>query len=244
MPRKKSGGEEMRTDGWLATFADTMTLLLTFFVLLYSFSTVDAAKFEQIASSLQSVLTGNSGRGVLDFNMKSGDAPIVGEPIEATTPSNSKEDIYKKVEKLIKEKKLEGTIVLKSDSRGVIIQLRENIIFQSGKAEVIEKIKPVLKSINVLLSTLPNDIVIEGHTDNIPISNYEFKNNWQLSSARALNVLEYFVYIQGQANVKRFRSVACGEYQPTVPNNSDANRALNRRVNILIVANEKEAITK
>ena len=236
MPRKKSGGEEMRTDGWLATFADTMTLLLTFFVLLYSFSTVDAKKFQQIASSLQSVLTGESGKSVLDYNMKSGDAPIVGEPTQTASPTNSKEDIYKKVEKLIKEKKLEGTIVLKSDTRGVIIQLRENIIFQSGKAEVIEKIKPVLKSINVLLSTLP--------TDNIPIRNYEYKNNWQLSSARALNVLEYFVDIQGQANVQRFRSVACGEYQPTVPNNSDANRALNRRVNILIVANEKEAITK
>lgn len=244
MSRKKSGKEEMRTDAWIATFSDTMTLLLTFFVLLYSFSTVDAAKFEQIASSLQSVLTGETGKSVLDFNMKSGDVPIVGEPIETTTPSNSKEDIYKKVEKLIKEKKLEGTIVLKSDTRGVIIQIRENIIFQSGKADVIDKIKPVLKSINVLLSTLPNDIVIEGHTDNIPISNYEYKNNWQLSSARALNVLEYFVYIEGQANLKRFRSVACGEYQPIVPNNNDANRALNRRVNILIVANEKEAITK
>jgi chemotaxis protein MotB len=250
MPRKKSGGEEMRTDGWMATFADTMTLLLTFFVLLYSFSTIDAKKFEQIASSLQSVLTGKTGKSVLDLNIKSGEVPIVGEPIKVTTPSSSsssssnKEDIYKKVQKLIKEKKLEGTIDIKSDSRGVIIQLRENIIFNSGKAEVIDKIKPVLKSINGLLSTLPNDIIIEGHTDNIPINNYQYKNNWQLSSARALNVLEYFVYIQGQANLKRFRAVAYSEYQPTVPNNSDANRALNRRVNILIVANEKETVRK
>ena len=244
MPRKKSGGEEMRTDAWLATFADTMTLLLTFFVLLYSFSTVDAAKFEQIASSLQSVLTGQTGTSVLDFNMKSGEVPLVGEPIETTTSSNNKEDIYKKVQDLIKEKKLQGTVSIKSDSRGVIIQLRENIIFQSGKAELIDKIKPVLKSINVLLATLPNDIVIEGHTDNVPIRNYEYNNNWKLSSARALNVLEYFVYIEGQNNLERFSSVAYSEYQPTVPNNSDANRALNRRVNILIVANEKEAITK
>jgi chemotaxis protein MotB len=240
MPRKKSGGEEMRTDAWLATFADTMTLLLTFFVLLYSFSTVDAAKFKQMASSLQSVLTGNSGKSVLDFNMKNGDVPLVGEPVQTTTASSNKEDIYKKVQSLIKEKKLEGIVDIKSDSRGVIIQLRENIIFNSGKAEVIDKIKPVLKSINGLLDTLPNDIVIEGHTDNIPINNYEYKNNWQLSSARALNVLEYFISIKGQKNLNRFRSVACAEYQPTVPNNSDANRALNRRVNILIVANETE----
>ena len=134
--------------------------------------------------------------------------------------------------------------MIKSDNRGVIIQLRENIIFESGKAEIIDKSKPVLNSINTLIATFPNDIVIEGHTDNIPISNYEYKNNWQLSSARALNVLEYFVTSKGQNHPKRFKSVAYGEYQPIAANNSDVNRALNRRVNILIVANEKEAIKK
>jgi chemotaxis protein MotB len=244
MSRKKSGKEEMRTDAWITTFSDTMTLLLTFFVLLYSFSTVDAAKFKQIASSLQSVLTGETGKSVLDFNVKNGEVPLVGEPIPTTIPSNNTEDIYIKVESLIKEKNLESTVVVKSDDRGVIIQLRENIIFQSGKAEVIAKIKPVLNSINGLIATLPNDIVIEGHTDNIPIHNNEYKNNWQLSSARALNVLEYFVSIKGQTEQKRFTSVACGEYQPIVANSNDANRTLNRRVNILIVANEKEAVKK
>lgn len=244
MSRKKSGNEEMRTDAWIATFSDTMTLLLTFFVLLYSFSTVDAAKFQQIASSLQSVLTGETGKTIMDFNIKNGEVPLVGEPVPTATPSNDTEDIYEKVQSFIKEKKLEATVVIKSDNRGVIIQLRENILFQSGKAEVIDKSKPVLDSINGLISTFPNDIVIEGHTDNVPISNYEYKNNWQLSSARALNVLEYFVSIKGQAHPNRFKSVACGEYQPIAPNNNDVNRALNRRVNILIVANEKEAAKK
>ena len=244
MSRKKSGGEEMRTDAWIATFSDTMTLLLTFFVLLYSFSTVDAAKFNQIASSLQSVLTGETGKTVLDFNIKNGEVPLVGEPVPTATPNTDTEDIYEKVQSFIKQKKLEATVVIKSDNRGVIIQLRENILFESGKAEVITKSKPVLDSINGLISTFPNDIVIEGHTDNVPISNYEYKNNWQLSSARALNVLEYFVNIKGQTHPNRFKSVACGEYQPIVPNNNDVNRALNRRVNILIVANEKEATKK
>lgn len=234
----------MRTDGWISTFADTMTLLLTFFVLLYSFSTIDAAKFQQIASSLQSVLTGETGKTVLDFNVKNGEVPLVGEPVPTTIPNNDTEDIYEKVQTFIKQKKLEATVVIKSDNRGVIIQLRENILFESGKAEIIDRSKPVLNSINGLISTFPNDIVIEGHTDNVPISNYAYKNNWQLSSARALNVLEYFVGIKGQAYPKRFRSVACGEYQPIAPNNNDVNRALNRRVNILIVANEKEAIKK
>ncbi|MBU3111791.1 flagellar motor protein MotB [Clostridium lacusfryxellense] len=246
MSRKKSGGEEMRTDGWMATFADTMTLLLTFFVLLYSFSTVDAAKFKQIASSLQSVLTGESGKSVLDSTVKSGEVPVVGESVPSTTPSttNSTEDMYKKVQAFVKDKKLDNTVVIKSDKRGVIIQLRENIIFESGKANIIDKSKPVLNSIYTLISAFPNDIVIEGHTDNIPISNYEYKNNWQLSSARALTVLEYFVGGKAQAKQERFTSVAYGQYKPIVANNSDANRALNRRVNILIVASDEEANTK
>ena len=241
MSRKKKGKEEMRTDAWITTFSDTMTLLLTFFVLLYSFSTVDAAKFEQIASSLQSVLTGETKTTIMDLNIKSGEIPLVGEPVATTTVNTETEDIYEKVQSFIKTQKLEDIVELKSDNRGVIIQLRENILFESGKAEIIEKIKPVLITINGLVTSFPNDIVIEGHTDNIPINNYEYKNNWQLSSARALNVLEYFVGIKGQTQPERFTSVACGEYQPIVANINDANRALNRRVNILIVANEKEA---
>ncbi|MBU3190576.1 OmpA family protein [Clostridium bowmanii] len=244
MSRKKNGGEEMRTDAWMATFCDTMTLLLTFFVLLYSFSTVDAAKFKQIASSLQSVLTGETGTSILDFNVKSGEVPLVGEPVPTTTPSNSSEDVYQKVQSFIKTKKLENTVVIKSDSRGVIIQLKANILFQSGKAEIINKSKPVLDSINALVATLPNEVVIEGHTDNMPINNFEYTNNWQLSSARALKVLEYFVNIKGQKLPRRFTSVACGEYQPIAPNNNETNRALNRRVNILIVASDKEAVKK
>ena len=244
MSRKKISEEEMRTDGWLATFADTMTLLLTFFVLLYSFSTVDAAKFKQIASSLQSVLTGETGKSVLDFNVKNGEIPLVGEPVPTTIPSPTRDDVYEKVQNFVNKKKLQSIVLIKSDSRGVIIQLKSNILFQSGKAEIIDKSKPVLDSINALVASLPNDIVIEGHTDNIPISNFEFENNWQLSSARALNVLEYFVNVKGQRFPKRFKSVACGEHQPIVPNTNDVNRAKNRRVNILIVESEKEAVKK
>lgn len=244
MPRKKVSQGEMRTDAWIATFADTMTLLLTFFVLLYSFSTVDAAKFKQIASSLQSVLTGESGKSILDFNIKNGEVPLVGEPVPTTQANNNTEDIYEKVQSFIKEKQLEATVVIKTDNRGVIIQLRDNILFESGKADIIVNSKPVLDSINGLIANFSNDIVIEGHTDNVPISNYAYKNNWQLSSARALTVLEYFVSIKGQAHPERFKSIACGEYQPIAPNNNDVNRALNRRVNILIVANEKEETKK
>jgi len=241
MARRKSGRPEIRTDAWLVTFADTMTLLLTFFVVLYSFSSVDVSKFKQVATSLSSQLTGETEKSVLNFNVKGGEVPLVGQPLSAT---NDESDIYAKVQSFIKDRKLQSTVVIKSDNRGVILQLRENIIFTSGNAEIIDKSKPVLNSISTLIDTFPNDIVIEGHTDNVPISNSKYKNNWQLSSDRALAVLEYFVSIKGQRHPNRFSSVACGEYQPIAPNNNEVNRALNRRVNILIVANDKEAITK
>jgi len=244
MSRKKRIKPEMRTDAWIATFADTMTLLLTFFIVLYSFSTVDASKFKQIATSLQSQLTGDASKSGLNFNVKSGDVPLVGLPLSSTVATNDASTIYTKVQSFISEKKLQSTVVIKSDNRGVILQLRENIIFKSGNAEIIDKSKSVLDSIDTLIDTFPNDIVIEGHTDNQPISNSKYKNNWQLSSDRALAVLEYFVAIKGQVHPNRFTSVACGEYEPIAPNNSDVNRALNRRVNILIVSNDKEAITK
>ncbi|MBX4259199.1 OmpA family protein [Clostridium estertheticum] len=244
MSRRKKIRPEIRTDTWLATFADTMTLLLTFFVVLYSFSTVDATKFKQVASSFQSVLTGETTKSSLNFNVKDGDVPLVGLPLKSGAAGNDAQNIYKKVQSFIINKKLESIVEIKTDNRGVIIQLRENIIFESGNAEIIDKSKPVLNSINALISTFPNDIVIEGHTDNEPISNSKYKNNWQLSSDRALQVLEYFVVTKGQAHPNRFKSVACGEYQPIEKNNSDANRALNRRVNILIVSNDKEVITK
>ncbi|MCB2356674.1 flagellar motor protein MotB [Clostridium estertheticum] len=244
MSRRKKIRPEIRTDTWLATFADTMTLLLTFFVVLYSFSTVDATKFKQVASSFQSVLTGETTKSSLNFNVKDGDVPLVGLPLQSGAAGSDTQSIYKKVQSFIKNKELESIVEIKTDNRGVIIQLRENIIFESGNAEIIDKSKSVLNSINALISTFPNDIVIEGHTDNEPISNSKYKNNWQLSSDRALQVLEYFVVTKGQARPNRFKSVACGEYQPIAANNSDANRALNRRVNILIVANDKEAITK
>src|SRR5665647_429249 len=110
MSRKKRAKEEMRTDDWLATFSDTMTLLLTFFVLLYSISTVDAAKFKQIASSMQSVLTGEGGKTILDLNAKSGEVPLVGENLPATTPNTNTDAIYEKVQSFIKSKKMGNTV--------------------------------------------------------------------------------------------------------------------------------------
>lgn len=97
----------------------------------------------------------------------------------------------------------------------------------------------ILDKINVLISTLPNSIIIEGHTDNVPIKTYQFDSNWELSSMRATRVLRYFTESKGQ-NSARFSATGYGETKPLVPNTSSENKSQNRRVNILIVANNKE----
>lgn len=245
MARKKKGSVDGGPSGneWLATFSDTMTLLLTFFILLYSFSTVDANKMKQISAALYSVLTGQQGNSVLEYNMKYGEDPIIGENSEQTTvplqKGTGEVSMYQKVKEFVEKNNLQAVVQIKEDTRGIIIQLRDNILFESGSAKLKDNSKAILEDINGLISTFPNNIIVEGHTDNVPINNYKYESNWELSTARAVSVLRFFVEIKGQ-NPLRFTAAGYGEFKPVAPNDSESNRAMNRRVNILIVANEKE----
>ncbi len=242
MAKKESPkGEGLRGDEWLATYSDTITLLLTFFILLYSFSTVDNNKLKMVSTALQSVLKGQAGVSILDFDFKNGDAPIVGESSATTDSSNfnSNTDMYEQIKQFIEKNKMEGTVQITEDERGVIIQLRENILFESGKADIKENSKSILNQINSLISTFPNNIIVEGHTDNVPINNFKFDSNWELSTARAVNVVRYFVESKEQ-KPDRFTAAGYGEYKPIAPNDTPENKSKNRRVNILIVATEKE----
>lgn len=246
--RKKKEDTGLTGNEWLGTFSDTMTLLLTFFILLYSFSNVDAQKFKQIASAFQSVFYGNSGQTVYDFNMKDGNVPLVGETDKmGQSTGGDSQDIYNKVKNFVDKNNLQGTVEIKEDSRGVIIELRDNVLFESGKADIKHNSLSILDKISSLISTLPNNnIVVEGHTDNVPINNYKYETNWELSTARATSVLRYFVETKKMIPT-RFTAAGYGEYKPIVANDSDENRAKNRRVNILVVANvtkTKEGATK
>jgi chemotaxis protein MotB len=242
--QKKSGGDGGPSGNeWLATFSDTMTLLLTFFILLYSFSTVDSNKLKQISSAFYSILTGQQGNSAFDFNMKYGEVPIIGENTEQTIvpieKGTGEVSMLQKVLEFVEKNNLEAVVQIKADSRGIIIQLRDNILFESGSASLKENSKAILEKINGLIATFPNNIIVEGHTDNVPISNYKYESNWELSTARAVSVLRFFVEAKGQSPM-RFTAAGYGEYRPVEPNNSESGRAANRRVNILIVANEEE----
>lgn len=247
MAREKKGGGEGAPSGseWLATFSDTMTLLLTFFILLYSFSSVDSQKLKNISAALQSVLTGQGGTAIFDSNMSTGNVPLVGEDpasndnLDANPSDGQSKDMYTQIKEFVEKNNIQSSVQIKEDERGVIIQLRDNILFESGKSDLKDNSKSILDKISSLISTFPNNVIVEGHTDNVPINTFKFESNWELSTARAVTVVRYFVEQRGQ-NPIRFSAAGYGEFKPVAPNDTADNKAMNRRVNILIVATEKE----
>lgn len=237
--RKKAPESEINTEAWLATYADTITLVLTFFVLLYSYSSVDSVKFKQLTNSLSSVFTGQNSNSILQFNYN-GEVPIVGPPQNMGPQEGGEQDqMYNKVKNFVDSNNLKDAVKIKKDSRGIIMELKDSILFDIGKADIKEESKPILDKLSVLMASLSNEITVEGHTDNVPIHNYEFASNWELSTQRAVNVLKYFVQNKGFAP-NRFQAAGYGEHRPIAKNDTYENRAKNRRVNILISTGEKE----
>lgn len=229
MPRRKKKGDDVNTNGWMDTYADTITLLLTFFILLYSISAVDSEKLKQLNHALQSSLKGNTEvsevKDIKDLEVKTKD------PKSGNTEY---EDLAKKLNSTIEKNGLTEVIKLRKEDRGIVLQLDETILFEPGKADLKENNKEVLETITTIINEHDNDVLIEGHTDNVPMNNKKFASNWELSAARALSAVTYFVHDK-QIDPMRFSVKGYGEYKPLVPNDTPENRAINRRIDILMV---------
>lgn len=241
MARKKKEKPQEATASWLDTYADTITLLMTFFVLLYSMSSVDNQKVKQISEAFNETMAGSAADSMLQYNLYDGEVPLVGgeTKVDSKVEDTSGQQNYEEIKEFVQQNDLASTVTITEDERGVILQLKDNILFETGKANLKTDSLPVLDKIGVLIATMPNSIIIEGHTDNVPIKTVDFPSNWYLSSDRANSVLTYFIDSKKQ-NANRFSSMGYGETKPLVQNTSDTARAQNRRVNILIVANSKE----
>lgn len=229
MSRRKKKGDDVNTNGWMDTYADTITLLLTFFILLYSISAVDSEKLKQLNHALQSSLKGNTEvsevKDIKELQVKTKD------PESGNTEY---EDLAKKLNNTIEKNGLAEVIKLRKEDRGIVLQLDETILFEPGKADLKENNKEVLETITTIINEHDNDVLIEGHTDNVPMNNKEFASNWELSAARALSAVTYFVHDK-KIDPMRFSVKGYGEYKPLVPNDTPENRAINRRIDILMV---------
>lgn len=218
---------------WMNTYADMMTLLLCFFVLLFSFATIDSQKFEAIIQSLQGSL------GVLDSGVV-----VDMTPLETTYPGsmNSQETeefsrIYQQVDNFVKDNELENNVTLVLNERGLLIRMLDTTLFDSGKADIKEEAKYIIEKISDVIKESGKNIRIEGHTDNVPIHTSKFPSNWELSTARAVNVLKYLIEV-GKIEPWRLSAVGYGEYHPIDTNDTPEGRQNNRRVDIMIINSE------
>lgn len=227
MQRKRRKQDDINTNAWMDTYADTITLLLTFFILLYSFSTIDNEKLKQIASSLKGQISGT---------------PMVVEPIEEDIEilepgvgiKNPYDILVEKVTSIIEENGLSDVITIREEDAGVILQLGNSILFDSSKAILKSESFEALDVISSIIPQIDNEIMVQGHTDNRPINSYVYPSNWELSTARAVSVVKYFINEKG-LDPTRFSATGYGENRPLVENTSSANMEINRRVDILIV---------
>lgn len=238
---------------WMVTYSDMVTLILVFFILLFSMSQIDKAKFEAISESFRN-------RAILEFY------PSAVPLDHPTTSPQQEEDLLEELKKKQKElaenrkknepdtldkvlrdvnqyldqNKLKDKIAATRSDRGVELILQENLLFESGDAEILNAGKPFLDKIAKMLEKIPNYVRVEGHTDNRPISNFRYPSNWELSGARASGVIRYLLK-DNKLSDYRFSSIGYGDTRPVVPNSSEKNWRKNRRVEIIILEkNQKQ----
>lgn len=230
--RRRGKGDDVETGSWLDTYADTITLLLTFFILLYSISAVDSQKLSKLSKALQSSLGGSTSIEKLE-NIEDLKVGVGKSNLE-------KEDLAKKVNKAVQDNNLQDSVKVREEDRGIVLQLDENILYDSGRADLKETSIKALDTITKLVKDMDNDVLVEGHTDNIPIHNSEYASNWELSTARAVSVVRYFVENK-EVPPTRFAVKGYAEFRPLVDNDTPENRSTNRRVDILIVDKKEKA---
>jgi len=216
--KRRKKAEESGDPVWLTTFADAMSLMLTFFVMIFAATSLNKAKLEPALGSL---------RGALGMMEKT-------KPGIVSTPKVVKENqlIASKIQYSVVSRGLSKQVKVKVVKGGVRVSLSSPILFDLGKAELKPEIFSLLDEIILVLREVPNEIVVEGHTDNLPIHTQRFPSNWELSSARAISVARYF--INKGISPSRIGVVGYADSRPLFPNDTPGHRAANRRVEIFI----------
>ncbi|BCJ87918.1 flagellar motor protein MotB [Effusibacillus dendaii] len=249
MRRRRNGRAHEESSGnherWLLTYSDLITLLLIFFVVMYALSKVDVTKYSQLAISLnQSFYDGSTGVIQTKYDRPQGQPNEKGQSVSQDVLEAGKKMAEEnqrlqaaadKLKQYVQQNGLGDNVLVEMNGKGVQITLRDVALYDPGSAALKPQAEKVLGGIAPFLKELPNKISIEGHTDNVPIANGQFPSNFDLSAARALNVLHYLE----SKNIKPelMSAVGYGEYQPVASNDTAAGRAANRRVNIIILRN-------
>lgn len=237
--RRKKKKDHHIDETWLIPYADLLTLLLALFIVLFGMSSIDAQKFRQLASAFNANLTG--GTGILQYpnalpepnehQIEEKSAPETKQPTEQEQLQN----IQQKINTYIDNKQLNEKLETALTDEGLLITILDEIFFDSGKAEVRAKDVKLAREISELLvMNPPRNVVISGHTDNVPIRNAQYDSNWHLSVMRAINFMK-IILENDKLDPKMFSAKGYGEYKPVASNETAEGRQKNRRVEILIL---------
>ena len=251
--RKKSILDESDNhERWLVSYADFVTLLFAFFVVMYSISSVNNEKYESLSVALEGAFSEVHIVQKVIEPIQIGVEPTTIKPIILDNPTT--EEINKKNElsdSILKERRqlqliseqfedvlqpyVENDLIgVKRNDFWIELEMNSELLFLSGEAELSSKALPVLKKVAQVVRIMPNVINIEGHTDNIPIDTVEFPSNWDLSSARATSVVREFV--NNGISPKRLSAIGYGEFHPVADNSDIEGRFKNRRVVLVLMS--------
>ncbi len=242
MARHARHEEHENHERWLVSYADFITLLFAFFVVLYATSTQNEQKEKQFEESVKQSL--NIVAQGVGAGQASGSAGTVIEPFEGYS-KNSSTDISEALNQYLEEqlgpdKKQRAVASIKHDAMGVKIQLAASEYFPVGSAKLKANSLAALTRIGLLLKHTKNKIVIEGHTDDLPLENSSFESNWELASHRATTIVRYLIKAHG-IDAKRLAAVSYADQKPIVANDSPENRAKNRRIEILLLSDGRDS---
>ncbi|RKN78942.1 OmpA/MotB family protein [Paenibacillus ginsengarvi] len=253
--RKAKSESHQSSERWLITYADLITLLMIFFVIMYAMSKVDVAKYETLAKALQvqfadgpSIIpkgTGIMGEAIPKESRTTGDTeqqrqqetvkPNESVQAEQEKKEQDLQNLLKVVQEYIAEHQLDGQVSASDTPRGIAITLNDLFLFDLGKAELKQAAYPVLEKLASLFPKLSTKVSIEGHTDNLPLATGSlYQDNWGLSQARSVSVIRYFVN-SAKLPQDTFISSAYADTKPVAPNDSEADRQKNRRVEIVVL---------
>jgi chemotaxis protein MotB len=222
--KRRRPEEHDNTDRWVVSYADFITLLFAFFTTMYAISQVDTAKLRMFAGSMKSAF-------------RSADSSVQKPVIEGIVPVSPE---AASIERMARESILPlnagNDIEVSRDERGVVVSIGDNLLFEAGKAELKKEALPSISAVASMLKKLPNRAIIEGHTDNLPVSapSSRFASNWELSTHRATTVLSHLIK-EHNLPPERFSAAGYAEYRPRDTNNTPEGRAKNRRVDIVVL---------
>jgi chemotaxis protein MotB len=244
MRRKKRAKEDSGTasaSSWLTTYSDLVTLLMCFWVLLYSMSILDLKKFDALKASIRSAFIGD----VSILPVHDGDAVISITPYEDNEPDagdsedneaqrlESIKDAKADIQGLVDKMGLNENIKVLEEESKIILRMDSLILFDTGKADIKSSAEEIIEKVGVILESLDTEIMVQGHADDRPINTPVFPSNWELSTKRATNVVKFLI---DRCGLKENNLTAAGnaEFKPIAPNDTEYNMQKNRRIDIVI----------